>query len=129
MCVAFKKNGKTVKPGQRVDVRSRNGTVVRSWVSYARQERMEYWIRQRSAVPVEIIAESFAERNRQTHELVWQNIPPGQVIQAVLAVPREIDELLFEPESECYVVTRAATAAEIEYFGHDRLPSVAPQQF
>ena len=125
MCIAFKKKGKTFKPGQPVEVRSKQGRLVRPWASYARSERMEYWIRQRSAIEVEILADGFAERNRHTNQLVWENIPSGQIIRAVLASPKDPESFLIQPDPDCYIVTRAATADEIQHFGHDRLPVVA----
>jgi len=126
MCIAFKQQGKTFKPGQTVAVQSPQGPLVRPWAAYARSERMEYWVKQRSAIAVEILADGFAERHRQTNQIIWENIPSGRIIQALLAKPKDPDTFLIPPDPECYIVTRAATANEANHFGHDRLPMIAP---
>ncbi|MEM6884112.1 MAG: hypothetical protein AAF571_03715 [Verrucomicrobiota bacterium] len=122
MCIAFKKKGKTYKPGQSIEVETDEGPLTRPWASYARSERMEYWTRQRYAMPVWIFAESFAERDRLSQELVWETIPEGYAIRAFLAAPKDPEDFLILPDPECYILTRAATAPEVQYFGHDRLP-------
>ncbi len=124
MCIAIKKKGKTYQQGQSVEVETDQGSATVPWASYARSEKMHYWEKQRKASHVVIRAEGFAERQRQTNQIIWQEIPADHVIHAVLAAPRNPEEFLIPQGRDCYIVTRAATTEEIEHFGHDRMPLI-----
>jgi hypothetical protein len=127
MCAVYSSQRGLHQRGKPVEAFSETGRSLRLWRSWAREEKMEYWQRVRKASPAEIVADSFAERDRRTHSLVWAEIPPGLVIRALLVQTDEAD--LFEPTLDLLIVTRSADAAECAHFGHDRLPVLAPAVF
>ena len=63
---------------------------------------------------LDIPAERFAERSDMTGRLVWESIPGNLVLRGLLDI-RGGNPLL-------EVVTRAASAEELERFQHPRMP-------
>jgi len=122
MCAVFSNGTSQFQPGDVITVNGPEGVLRRPWVSWARSEKMKYWTRDRGGVPVDIPATAFAERSRTSWQLVWQELAGNQIIRGLLAAPRNHQEYLLKPEPECYIVTRPASEAELNHFGHDRLP-------
>jgi hypothetical protein len=82
-----------------------------------------FWIggNKQGAEEVELTATSFAERSEKTRQLVWDNVPEGQVICALL------DNR--ENPAQLKVVTRPANEAELIHFEHPRLPLLQKRRF
>jgi hypothetical protein len=74
---------------------------------------LNWWI-QRGGILLDIPAAEFAERSDRTGELVWDMVPEGLVIRAIL--DRQTAHELVK------IVTREATPAELEKFEHNRMP-------
>lgn len=89
------------------------------WAGFARRE----WLhgKPKDGDLVDIPADRFAERSRRTAQLVWDDVPSGQVIRG-LVVSNKGKPLL-------RIVTRPCTADEEEHFGHDRICVVEPPLF
>lgn len=83
------------------------------WAGFARSEILEWW-KKRGGEEVDVPAEAFAERSRETGRLVWEDLPAGLVLRGVVI------------EDQARIVTRAASAEERQRFGHDRLPLLGP---
>jgi hypothetical protein len=65
---------------------------------------------------VDVPASRFAERSHRDGRLHWGDLPEGQVIRGLWDSSGAIPQVL--------IVTRPATASELEAFGHDRMPLV-----
>lgn len=89
------------------------GPIHRIWAGFARSEILNWWI-QRGGILLDIPAAEFAERSERTGELVWDAVPEGFVIRAIL--DRQTAHELIK------IVTREATPAEFGKFEHDRMP-------
>jgi hypothetical protein len=87
------------------------------WVGFARSERLAWW-RSKGCVPVDVPASRFAERSHKDGRLYWGDIPNGQVIRGLW------DDS--GPTPQILIVTRPASLAELESFGHDRMPLIEP---
>jgi hypothetical protein len=120
MCSVFKNKTLVLKPGRVVSGSSQRGQVAAVWAGFARSEILDWWHRQ-GAEEVELTATSFAERSDRTGQLVWEDIPDGHIISAILD-HRQNPALL-------KVVTRAANPDEISKFEHPRLPLVQKRKF
>ncbi|MFM8764377.1 MAG: hypothetical protein ACKOEZ_06035 [Spartobacteria bacterium] len=99
---------------------SERGPVSAVWAGFARSEILDWWKKQ-GAEEVELTATSFAERSEKTRQLVWDDVPEGQVISALLD-HRENPALL-------KVVTRPSSEDEQARFEHPRLPLLQKRKF
>lgn len=113
MCAVFKVEGKIHRPGRGVPAIAAGGALTGIWAGFARSEILKWWL-ERGAELIDIPANEFAERSDLTGELIWDRVPQGLVLRALL--DRQTSHELIK------VVTRAATPAEIEKFQHDRMP-------
>lgn len=113
MCAVFKLAEKTFRPGREIPAIAASGPVERIWAGFARSEILKWWI-DRGGELLDIPASEFAERSDRTGELIWDCVPAGLVIRAVL--DRQSSHELIK------IVTRPATPEEIEKFQHDRMP-------
>ena len=113
MCAVFKIEGKIFRPGREVHAISSCGPVDRIWAGFARSEILRWWI-DRGGELLDIPATEFAERSDRSGELIWDSVPEGLVIRALL--DRQTSHELVK------IVTRAASPAELEKFQHDRMP-------
>jgi len=104
MCSVFKNKSLVLKPGRVLRGATVHGEVSGIWAGFARSEILDWWRRQ-GAEEVELTATSFAERSGVTGQLVWEDVPEGHVISAILD-HRENPALL-------KVVTRPANAEEL----------------
>lgn len=113
MCAVFKVQGQTFRPGREVPAVGPEGPIHRIWAGFARSEILNWWI-QRGGILLDIPAAEFAERSDRTGELVWDIVPEGLVIRAILD-RQTVHELV-------KIVTREATPAELGKFEHNRMP-------
>jgi hypothetical protein len=120
MCSVFKNKNLVLKPGRLLKGASERGPVSAVWAGFARSEILDWWKKQ-GAEEVELTATSFAERSEKTRQLVWDNVPEGQVISALLD-HRENPALL-------KVVTRPTNEDELARFEHPRLPLLQKRKF
>ena len=120
MCSVFKNKNLVLKPGRVLKGASTNGRVSGVWAGFARFEILDWWHRQ-GAEEVELTATSFAERSSRTGQLVWEDVPEGQIISAILD-QRENPALL-------KVVTRPANPNELSKFEHTRVPLLRKRKF
>lgn len=120
MCSVFKNRNLVLKPGRLLKASSERGPVSAVWGGFARSEILDWW-KQQGAEEVELTATSFAERSEKTNQLVWDDVPGGQIISALLD-HRQNPALL-------KVVTRPATETELARFQHPRLPLLQKRKF
>ena len=120
MCSVFKNKNLVLKPGRLLKAASERGPVSAVWAGFARSEILDWWKHQ-GAEEVELTATSFAERSEITRQLVWDDVPEGQVISALLD-HRENPALL-------KVVTRPTNEDELARFDHPRLPLLQKRKF
>lgn len=120
MCSVFKNKNLVLKPGRLLKGASERGPVSAVWTGFARSEILDWW-KQQGAEEVELTATSFAERSEKTRQLVWDNVPEGQVICAVIDNRGNPAQLK--------VVTRPANEAELTHFEHPRLPLLQKRKF
>ena len=120
MCSVFKNKNLVLKPGRLLKGATQRGPVSAVWAGFARSEILDWWKHQGSE-EVELTATSFAERSEITRQLVWEDVPEGQVISALLD-HRENPALL-------KVVTRPANEDELARFEHPRLPLLQKRKF
>jgi len=121
MCAVFEHQGNTYRPGKTVKVieeRFRDTPPI-IWIGFARSEILKWWLRKKGGEAASLAADKFAERNHKTGQLVWQDMPAGKAIRAVIEPGNPGKKYL-----PLRVVTRPATADEIEQFGHDRMPVI-----
>ena len=120
MCSVFKNKNLVLKPGRLLKGATQRGPVSAVWAGFARSEILDWWKHQGSE-EVELTATSFAERSEITRQLVWEDVPEGQVISALLD-HRENPALL-------KVVTRPTNEDELARFDHPRLPLLQKRKF
>ena len=120
MCSVFKNKNLVLKPGRLLKGATQRGPVSAVWAGFARSEILDWWKHQ-GAEEVELTATSFAERSEITRQLVWDDVPEGQVISALLD-HRENPALL-------KVVTRPSNEDELARFDHPRLPLLQKRKF
>ena len=120
MCSVFKNKNLVLKPGRLLKGATQRGPVSAVWAGFARSEILDWWKHQGSE-EVELTATSFAERSEITRQLVWEDVPEGQVISALLD-HRENPALL-------KVVTRPTNEDELARFEHPRLPLLQKRKF
>ncbi|MEI8294380.1 MAG: hypothetical protein WCG66_10435 [bacterium] len=109
-----------MKPGRMVSGASARGRVSGVWAGFARSEILDWWHRQ-GAEEVELSATAFAERSASTGQLVWDEVPEGCVIGALLDHRNEPALLK--------VMTRPVTVEEMAKFQHPRLPVIRPGRY
>jgi len=119
MCARIVVRSGTRKPGDRVPVKSRDRSGRAKWVGFARSETAQAVWGETFNVELDIPAGRFAESNRNTGRLVWDNVPNGHVISGVGN----------RATGEVRILTREANAAEQTQYGHHRLPVIIPRRF
>jgi hypothetical protein len=117
MCATFESLGTQMRPGRIVAVWRGSSIERLRWSGFARDERLNWWL-QKGCQPVDVPAVRFAERSRKDGRLHWGDVPAGQVIRGLRDPGGPVALVL--------IVTRPATAAEAEAFGHDRMPLIVP---
>lgn len=85
----------------------------RVWSGFARVESLAWWLAKGGEL-VDIPALRFAERSRRSGLLVWDAMPPGQVIRGLA-----LEE---NGKPHLKVVTRESSDAELARYEHDRMP-------
>ena len=116
MCAAVEINSEVIRPGRLLRA-WRNGQVpvAHVWAGFARNESLGWWKR-KGAELVDVPAHRFAERSDKDGRLRWDAVPPGYVVRGLLDSSESTPLLK--------VVTRAATAEELERFEHPRMPLI-----
>jgi len=113
VCAVFKVQGETFRPGREVPAIGPAGPFHRIWAGFARSEILGWWL-ERGGELIDIPASEFAERSDETGALVWDHVPGGLVIRALL--DRQTAHELIK------IVTRESTPEERRKFQHDRMP-------
>ncbi len=113
MCAAFESNSRIVRPGRVAALWRREGRGQLVWAGFARRESLAWWTRKGGEL-ADVPAHRFAERSDRDGQLRWDEVPPGFVVRGLID-PNDGKPLL-------KVVTRAASEAELERFGHPRMP-------
>jgi hypothetical protein len=103
-----------------VPVWSKLGGLQLVWAGFARWEILHWWEKKGGEL-VDVPADRFAERSERTRELIWDEIPRGNVVRGL--VERS------GPKPLLKIVTRASTAAELARFEHPRMPLIEPPLF
>jgi hypothetical protein len=120
--------GRVVKPGQpaTVLIRGPAGTHEIPFEAIfggpARSESRNYWLKRERAEPV-IVPDisAFGEQHEQTGAQGWEVLPEGSAIEGfLLPQPAGKDYRLLK------IVTRPATAEQLQRLGNDRVPVVHP---
>lgn len=115
MCAIFESAGTQHRPGRLIPV-WRGAVFERQlWVGFARSEKLHWW-RGKGCLPVDVPAIRFAERSHKDGRLHWGDVPDGRVIRGLWDPSG--------PSPQILIVTRPATLAELESFGHDRMPLI-----
>lgn len=120
MCAVIRWRGQEVRINQRVQVVRAKEVLTGIWVGFAREEILNWWLKC-GYEEVDLLAEEFAERSRQTGKLVWGEVEDGHVLRAIFGM--ECHQRLVR------LVTRACTEEELARFGHHRMPLVGPLRF
>ena len=125
MCCRTVFQGQTYKPGDLLPVKSAAKAGVARWEGFARQETYEAVWGTTYDVRLDILADGFAEKNKDLTRFFGYAIeteapiPPGHVIFGVgNRFSRSVK-----------ILTREATEEEKEHFGHHRLPVIGPARF
>jgi hypothetical protein len=113
MCAALELNTRVIRPGKWVPFWSSAGGLQLVWAGFARMEILRWW-QKKGGELVDIPADRFAERSDRTRELIWDEIPHGQVVRGF--VERS------GPKPLLKVVTRPSTPEELARFEHPRMP-------
>jgi hypothetical protein len=117
MCATFESAGTQHRPGRLIPVWHGSRFERLLWVGFARSERLGWW-RGKGCQPVDVPADRFAERSHRDGKLHWGEVPEGSVIRGLLDSGG--------PAPQVLIVTRPATIAELEAYGHDRMPLIEP---
>lgn len=121
MCARIRIREAVIKPCQRVPVwTARRVYELPLWGGFTRRESLGWW-EKNGGVLIDVPANQFAESSHEGGQLVWKDIPMGQVIRGVLDA--RDGELLLK------IVIRVPTAAELAEFEHPRMPLLAPPLF
>lgn len=120
MCATFQYRGRGYRPGQSLHAVGAAGAVAAVWAGFARRESLSWWQGQ-GGLLLDIPAERFAERSKQTGRLIWADVPDGLVIRGLLQ--STVSEPLIK------IVTRAASPEEWATFQHPRAPLLEPPLF
>lgn len=115
MCATFESAGTQHRPGRPIPVWRGNQFERIPWAGFARSERLAWW-KSKGCLPVDVPAIRFAERSHKDGRLYWGDVPQGQVIRGLWDASAPTPQIL--------IVTRPATLAEMESFGHDRMPLI-----
>ena len=94
-------------------VRAKSGVAEYVWAGFAKKESLNWW-KSKGAELVDLPAEKFAERSDISRRLVWDVLPDGTVIRAIIDLQSK--------EPLIKIVTRAATEEELKQFEHPRMP-------
>lgn len=117
MCATFESAGTQHRPGRLIPVWKGTRFERVPWAGFARSEKLVWW-RSKGCLPVDVPALRFAERSHKDGRLHWGDVPEGQVIRGLWDAGA--------PTPQVLIVTRPATLAEMESFGHDRMPLIEP---
>ena len=121
MCARIRIDEMVVKPCERLPVWRAPGRLAHLvWAGFARLDSLGWW-EEHGGVLIDVPAHEFAERSRQTGNLIWAGVPAGHVIRGVLD-SREGAPIL-------KVVMRPPTDEELARFDHPRMPVLAPPLF
>jgi hypothetical protein len=101
---------------------SETGPVYGVWAGFARQETLGWW-RRLGGYLVDVPADRFAERSDVDRRLAWAEVRGGGVLRAWVPCAAPGAAILLK------IVTRAASAAELAHFAHDRMPVIEPAQY
>ena len=113
MCAVFKYRSAIVKPGSLCRCSTSKGPEAFVWAGFARSEILDWW-KGEGAYEAEVSATSFAERSEKTGQLVWEDIPEGFVITALVDIRSQTPLLK--------ILTRSSRSEEYSKFGHPRVP-------
>ncbi|MEX1117735.1 MAG: hypothetical protein WEB60_02980 [Terrimicrobiaceae bacterium] len=113
MCAAFEFQGRGFRPGKEVSGAGLQGVKRHVWAGFARVEILDWWQR-KGGVLLDIPASRFAERSGVTGKLIWDGVPQGLVLRALLDTQTQAPLIK--------VVTRASTPQELSHFQHPRMP-------
>jgi hypothetical protein len=118
MCARLELNETQVQPGNSVGVWLEDARAVwLAWSGVARRESLHRWLSMGGQL-VDIPADRFASRSTRTGKLIWEDVPLGFVARGL------IDSNGGKPLLK--IVTRAATAEELQKFEHPRMPVIEP---
>lgn len=79
---------------------------------FSLKEKLDWWVEKKGYIKAVIPAEHFSERADDTRKELWDDVPEGHVLAA-----------LVDPDAPTFkVLTRAATEAEEAKFHHPRMP-------
>jgi len=120
MCAALELNTRVLRPGKWVPVWGKSGSLQLVWAGFARHEILRWWEKKGGEL-VDVPADRFAERSDRTRELIWDEIPRGQVVRGLIERSG--------PKPLLKIVTRASTEAELARFEHPRMPLLEPPLF
>jgi hypothetical protein len=120
MCVAFELNKQELRPGRAVAYWIQKIAEQHVWAGFAKRESIGWW-KKKGGTLVDIPATRFAERSDKDGRLIWDDVPPGNVIRG-LVDPNDGKPLL-------KVVTRASTPEELDKFEHSRMPVIEAPLF
>ena len=116
MCVRLELNDCQVLPGRAVAVWLEEGhSAWLAWAGFARAENLHRWLGM-GAQLVDLPATRFATRSVATRQIAWHDVPLGMVMRGL------VDSNSGRPLLK--VLTRPATAAEIKFTGHPRMPAI-----
>jgi hypothetical protein len=113
MCATFESTGTQHRPGRLIPIWRGTRFERVLWGGFARSERLGWW-KSKGCLPVDVPAGRFAERSQKDGRLHWGEVPEGHVIRGLWDSSGSTPQIL--------IVTRPATLAEVEAFGHDRMP-------
>ena len=120
MCAALELKSRVLRPGKPVPVWSKLGGLQLIWAGFARREMLGWWEKKGGEL-VDVPADRFAERSNKTRELIWDDIPSGQVVRGLVEKSG--------PKPLLKIVTRASTGEELARFEHPRMPLIEAPLF
>jgi hypothetical protein len=115
MCAAFELNETHLRPGRFIGCWKGPNVKLLAWAGFAKSEALGWW-KKKGGELVDIPAHRFAERSDRTRQLIWGDVPAGQVIRGL------IDPNDGKPVIK--VVTRASTEEEQAKYEHPRMPVI-----
>lgn len=122
MCARFELNQTRLAPGKPVSVwlaENVQGEFV--WAGFATVEKLAFWTKRRGGKLVDVPAQRFAERSNRDGRLIWDDVPPDEVIRG-LVDPNDGKPVL-------KIVTRESTTEELQRFEHPRMPMIEKPLF
>lgn len=124
MCSKLQFKESVFRPGDRIQVNSAmklDGAG--QWTGFIRSDAEEktkrFWVQKGFTAKLDVPATRFAEKSRKTDGDVFDDVGDGNVVFAVGN----------RKTGEVKVLTRNASPAEAERFGHDRMPVTGRRRF